>query len=266
GNINKQYSFTNKQIKGYGTNSLKHKKALKVGIFISSEDEFLCIDERKQLFYKNQNNAIAQITNDLKNEKILFIVRAHPHLSRLNNTQTKGLKSVCEFKNNIKYIPPESKVSTYELINLCDIILVFGSTVGIEAVHKNKPTILMGAAIYRGFGGTIEPKFHKELIKILKESAKLGHVPKKYAPTKKVMQKAATLYAFGLLEMGIEQKYQKLNSFFKPSWIEKDGVRTYIRPHIIYRITNGFYWLPWFAGRVVKRASYELKMLLAKKK
>ena len=264
GDYKKQYSFTQKQINGYGLTNIKKENNLKIGIFISSEDEFLCVDERKQLFYENQNDAIARITTDSKDENVQFIVRAHPHLIGLNNTQTKELKTVCSQHKNITYLPPESKVSTYELIDLCDIILVFGSTVGIEAVHKNKPTILMGAAIYRGFGGTIEPKSHKELIKILKESAKLKQIPKKIIPTKKTMQKAATIYAFGFIKMGVEQKYQKLNSFFKQSWIEKDGVRTYIRPHIIYRITDRIYWIPWFIDRVIKRIIYETKTILKK--
>ncbi|MCK4821819.1 hypothetical protein KA005_39000 [bacterium] len=248
-----QYIFTRNQKKGYGLLEIENVSNLKVGIFVSSEDELLAIAEYKSPFYEDQNSAIAQITDDLKDEDISFIVRVHPNLMGLNNTQTKGLREVCFLKSNIKYIPPESKVSTYELMDACDVVLVFGSTVGIEAVHKGKPTILMGQAPYRGFGGTIEPDSHEELIKILKESAELGHIPEQYVPSDEAMRRATTIYAFGLLEFGINQQYQKPKNFHKISWIEKDGVKTYIRPHIIYRITDFIYRIVGIPGRLFHR-------------
>lgn len=260
GDLTEQYLFTQKQKKGYGLYDVKNVPTLKVGIFVSSEDELLAIAEHKSPFYEDQNNAIAQIADDLKDEDISLIVRAHPHLIGLNNTQTKELPEVCSSRSNIKYIPPESKISTYELIDACDMVLVFGSTVGIEAVHKGKPTILMGQAIYKGFGGTIEPDSHEELIKILKESAELGHVPKQYVPSDEAMRRAATIYAFGLLEFGITQQYQKPTNFHKINWIEKDGVRTYIRPHVIYRITDLISRIIGIPGRVLNRFMTKLRI------
>lgn len=257
-----QLLFTKKQKKGCGINDMKKNPNLKIGIFISSEDELLAIAEFKSPFYKDQNNAIAQIADDLKDKGISLIVRGHPNLMGLNNAQTNGLSEVCSSRSNIKYIPPESKVSTYELIDACNVILVFGSTVGIEAVHKRKPTILMGQAVYKGFGGTIEPNSHEELIKILKESAKLGHVPEQYVPSDEAMQRAATIYAFGLQEFGIKQQYQKPTNFHKINWIEKDGVRTYIRPHIIYRITDFIYRIAGIPGRLFKRYLTSLRIHL----
>ena len=262
GTASDQFLFTQKQVKGYGMSNLKQESNLKVGTFVSSEDELLAIAEYKSPFYKDQNNAIGRIADDLKHENISLIVRAHPYLMGLNNAQTKGLREVCFSKSNIKYIPPESKVSTYELIDACDVVLVFGSTVGIEAVHKGKPTILMGQAIYKGFGGTIEPDSHKELIKILKESAELGHVPEQYVPSDEAMQRAATVYAFGLLEFGITQQYQKPKNFHKINWIERDGVRTYIRPHIIYRITDFIYRIAGIPGRLFYRYLRSLRIHL----
>lgn len=250
GTASDQFLFTHKQVRGYGISEFKRESNLKVGTFLSSEDELFVIAESKSPFYEDQNNAIARIADDLKDEDISLIVRTHPHLMGLNNTQTKGLREVCSLRSNIKYIPPESKVSTYELIGACDVVLVFGTTVGIEAVHKGKPTILMGQAIYKGFGGTIEPNSHEELIKILKESAKIGHVPQQYVPSGEAMRRAATIYAFGLLEFGNQQQYQKPKNFHKINWIEKDGIRTYIRPHIIYRITDFIYRIVGIPGRL----------------
>jgi len=255
-----QFLFTQKQIEGFGISDLKKESKLKVGIFVSSEDELFVIAESKSPFYKDQNMAITQITDDLKDEDILFIVRVHPNLMGLNNTQTKGLLEICSSRSNIKYIPPESKINTYELIDICDVVIVFGSTVGIEAVYKGKPTILMGQAEYRGFGGTIEPDSHEKLIKILKESAELGNVPEQYVPSDEVMQRAATIYVIGVQEFEFQQQYQRPKNWHKIHWIEKDGVRTYIRPHIVYRVIGLIYRIAGMPGRLLKRLYRKLRL------
>ena len=260
-----EYIFTQKQKRGYGLEDLKNITKIKVGIFISSEEELLAIPEHKSPYYTDQNSAIAKIADDLRNEKIIFIVRAHPHLIGVYNTQVKGLREVCSSRNNIKYFPPASKVSTYELIDLCDVILVFGSTVGIEAVYKRKPTILMGMAAYRGFGGTIEPESHEDLVKILKESADCGYFPKHLIPSDQAMHHAAIMYAFGLHEFGIMQEYQQSTSFHKIFWIEKDGIRTYIRPHWIYRVTDFLYRIVTIPRRQYYRFCTKFRMKYGQK-
>jgi len=262
GKSDEQFSFTNKQVKGYGIKQIRCDNRLKLGIFVSSEYEFAVVGEQRSPFYDDQNAAIAQISDDLENDNILLIVRAHPNLATLNNSQIKNLENICSFKDNIEYISPISKVSTYELLDICDVVLIFSSTVGIEAVHKGKPTILMGQAVYKGFGGTIEPDSHEELITILKESAELGHVPEQYVPSDEAMRRAATIYAFGLLEFGITQQYQEPKNFHKINWIEKDGVRTYIRPQIIYRITDFICRIVGIPGRLFHRYLGSLRIHL----
>jgi hypothetical protein len=229
-----QFLFTQKQERGRIDDEIKSEKLLKIGFFITSE--FEVVAESKSPFYENQNDAIARIADDLKNHSILLIVRAHPNLAGLNNSQIKDLEAICDLRPNVKYIPPESKVSTYELINYCDAVLTFGSTVGIEAVNKGKNSILMAPSIYKGFGGTIEPCSHNELVNLLIESAEYGNIPEKYIPSKQEMRRAATIYAFGLMECGTKLKYQNLNTFFKRSYIEKDGIQSYIRPNFLFRV------------------------------
>lgn len=233
-----QFLFTRRQNETYKSPKLVDESILKVCIFISSEDELFAIPERKSPFYNDQNDGIACIADDLSGEKILFIVRAHPNLMGLRNTQVVNLEEVCSTRSNIEYIPPESKIKTYELIDSCDVVLTFGSTVGIEAVYKNKPSILMGVGTYNGFKGTIEPGSHEELVSILKESARIGHIPDQYMPSVEDMQKAATKYAFGFMEFGIDLQYQNPRNFVEKACIEKNGVKSYIRPHFVFRIMD----------------------------
>lgn len=243
-------------------NDVRDFSGLKVGIFISSEDEFVAISEHINPFYVDQNHGIEEILNGLKDENILFIIRAHPNLKKLFNDQIIELNAIVRKRYNVKYIPPSSKISSYELIEICDIILTFGSTIGIEAAYMGKPSILMGVSSYRGLGGTIEPESHDELLTILKESAELGHLPNKYEIPRDIVKRACTVYAYGLLESGVPHKYQKLTSHSKISWIEKDGVRTYIRPNVLCRVINGIDWYVKLPLRVLKRTFIFIKIKL----
>jgi len=236
-----QRLFTLGQKKGQNINFLKKNSNLLIGIFISSEDELFAIPEYKSPFYLNQNEGIKRIIDDLKAENLKFVIRAHPNLKGLKNSQTMELEDFCRRSDKVVYLSPESEINTYNLIELVDIVLVFGSTVGIESVNKEKFTILMGNATYKGLGGTTEPNSHEELINLLKEFAqdKNGSI-KKYKPSPKTMKNAAMIYAFGLNELCIEKKYQKLKHFNEYSWIEKNNVRSYIKPNSLFTLFTNF--------------------------
>lgn len=132
-----------------------------IGIFISSEDEFETIDEWKNILYLNQNNALEKIINSSWNKDVHFYLRVHPNLANIDNEQTKYIKNIKWDK--ITIIPAESPISTYKLIEDLDIVLVFGSTVGIEACHRRKPVICAGRAIYEDLEGIYKPSTHEEL-------------------------------------------------------------------------------------------------------
>lgn len=234
--------FTLKQRRGYGLEEIKKYSGLKVAIFISSEDEFVAIAEHKNPYYDDQNSAIDKILRDLRDERILFIIRAHPNLKNEYNTQMINLNKVVKKYPNILYLSPKSEVSSYELIEACDLIITFGSTIGIETTYLGKPSILMGISLYRGLGGTIEPNSHDALVELLRKSVKLGHLPQEYEIPKDLMKRACMIYGYGLLEAGCPHEYQKLTSHSEISWIEKNGIRTFIKPHFVCTIINKFTW------------------------
>lgn len=253
----------NSRVKGTSIlNKVREFSGLKVGIFISSEDELVAVNEHVNPFYCSQNSAITEILDDLNSNNILFVIRAHPNLKKEFNSQIIELNNIIKRQVHCMYIPPGSNISSYELIEICDIILTFGSTIGIEAAFMDKPSILMGVSSYRGLGGTIEPKSHDELLTILKESAEIGHLSHKYEIPRDVVKRACTIYAYGFIEFGYPHEYQKLTSHSKISWIEKDGVRTYIHPDIVCRVINSIDWYIKMPFRVLNRTFTSIKIKL----
>lgn len=91
------------------------------------------------------------------NTNLELIVRVHPAEITSPN---KSRESMAVFLNslninsypNITVIPPESNISTYELIDNSKVVIVYNTKTGIEAAYRNKPVVIAGEAWIRGKG------------------------------------------------------------------------------------------------------------------
>jgi hypothetical protein len=229
------FSFTEKQKKELLPKKLIElsPSVMKVVIFNSSEDEFVAFDEWKNPFYFDQNDGINQIAENFKNESsIQFFLRIHPNLSRLNNSQTKNLETLKNKFNNLEVIDAESQVGTYALMKACDLVLTFGSTVGIEALYQGKPSILMSRASYEDLDGIIKPSSHSELIQILKDYLLL-----KEFPLTESNEISLIKYGFFQKMFGHEFKYAKPYEISKVSLI-RHNKESFLQPSIYAKALN----------------------------
>lgn len=120
-------------------------------IFNSSEDEFASVgDEYEKLaFFRSQIEGIKTILSLTKEEKnIHYYLRIHPNLSKIKYRYHTDLLSLGKTYDNVTVIPGTDKVSTYELMDKSDKIVVFGSTMGLEAAYWGKPVILLSGSFY----------------------------------------------------------------------------------------------------------------------
>lgn len=163
------YSFIKDQEKGSLPTNFESNKE-NISIFNSSEDEFAAIDEKiKMPIYDSQFEAIKKIVEHFKDNKdIHFYLRVHPNLKNLKNTQTREINELKEYNfSNLTIISSNDKVDTYKLISLSSKIITFGSTVGIEAVLLNKPSIMIGNALYEKLDCTYNPQNEKDLFDLI---------------------------------------------------------------------------------------------------
>ena len=163
------FSFIKKQEKGSLPIQFDENKR-NIGIFVSSEDEFVAIVEWKNSLYRDHNDGVKNIIDEYKDslkKDFNFYIRVHPNLSGLNNTQTNYLEKIATEYDFVTVIPPESQVDTYALVEAVDVVLTFGTTVGIEAANMGKPSILAGRAFYEDLDVVMRPSSHRELIELL---------------------------------------------------------------------------------------------------
>lgn len=191
---------------------------MNVAIFNSSEDEVKTIDEWQHDLYETQNDAINTICKRLEsNNKIHFYLRVHPNLFTVKNRQVSEIAEM-NFKN-LTIIPASSDISSYALMEACNKVITFGSTMGIEATFGNKVSILYGKSYYMNTEACYQPQSYDQLVTLIADETLLPK-PKE------------TTYPYGLFltQYGQRAKYFHFdglaNSKYKGQKIKKSYFTT----------------------------------------
>ncbi len=145
--------------------------------FSSSDDEYASVgDIFKWTGWKSQIDAVQSLISICQDQKdIQLFIRLHPHLSvRSVEDQQRWLYLNQQKSKNVNIISFDSKVDTYALVDNSDIVITCGSTVGMEAVFKGKPTITLGPAYYSDLGATYKAIDHEDLYTLIKHTELKG--------------------------------------------------------------------------------------------
>lgn len=136
-----------------------------ITFFNSSIDEYAAVPGWEEYVYlfEDETDAIYQICTHYKNDPTKqFVLRIHPNLKYLNNTQTRKLKRL-DALDNLIIVPATSPVSSYTLLDRSDKVITFGSTLGIEATYFGKASILLGLCFFRDLDAAYTPTDKAEL-------------------------------------------------------------------------------------------------------
>jgi len=94
------------------------------------------------------------VVENIKNHPdTLFIIRAHPDEVRPGKESRESVAQWFKSKNlsrisNLVFIPPDEFISSYDLIRRAKFVMVYNSTVGLEASIMGKPVLCAGKARY----------------------------------------------------------------------------------------------------------------------
>ena len=137
-------------------------------IFNSSEDEFAAVGDEfdKYKIFSSQLDGLNFLKNNLRdNPEINITLRIHPNLSDVQYSYAKELLKLQS--DNFYVIDGKSKISSYSLLDNADIVVVFGSTVGVESVFWNKPAVLLAGSNYYKLDCCYIPQNANEVIRLL---------------------------------------------------------------------------------------------------
>lgn len=205
-------------------------------IFNSSEDEFAAIgDSLKRTLFNKQLDGIRYIAELMKEEKDIDVyVRIHPNLSNVTNSSVSDIYKIKT--PNLHIIEPGSSISSYKLMDSCDVVVTFGSTAGVEATYWDKPSILLGDSFYNTMNAAYIPQTHEALNELLRHETK---------PKEKI---GAYIYGFYIATYGYEFRFYQPEALFEGKF---KGTR--IRPDKPFkRILSSRYLQP-FIGYISKK-------------
>ncbi len=102
-----------------------------------------------------------------------LIVRIHPaEVTGIVKSRDKAIDRIndifSQLPNNIIIYDSSSKVSTYDLIDESDAVIVYNTKASIEAAAMNKPVIVAGDAWIKSLSFSINPKSIDQYFKLLK--------------------------------------------------------------------------------------------------
>lgn len=99
-----------------------------------------------------------------------LIVRIHPHEVNRANRQPVFLeiqKKYPQLSDNIKIINYDSSLNTYALMDLCRVVMIFGTKTGMELAPFGTPIIVAGDGWIRNKGISYDPTTKQEYLELL---------------------------------------------------------------------------------------------------
>ena len=215
-------SFTSNQTQGLSSRLIREARSRSgsgkvVVYFSSSENELLAIKDfwnkecHKDFEWQNQREAIAYLARACAEFGHQLIIRIHPHMRKKTDIVREEWDSMSFLsdseRNVVMIIPSFSRASSYELIDEADFVVAEGSTIGVEAVYWNKPTILMGHSFYDEIGVTLSKVYtYQELLVSL--GGKQSFI---------VDPDSCLIYGYYMKMHGIRHSIYKPRSLFKGS-------------------------------------------------
>ena len=106
----------------------------------------------------------------------VVVVRWHPNSRHVRGHERKRLvKIIKEAPHNVFHFAPESDFSSYSLIDNCDKVIGFGSSISIESCLRGKPVLFVGRNMFQNLKCFEVAKSFDDIKNfILSESNKIG--------------------------------------------------------------------------------------------
>jgi hypothetical protein len=106
--------------------------------------------------------------------ELQLLIRVHPaEISGFPPSRQPILqelrKRIPQLASNIFIVPPESAMSTYALMSLCDAALIYGTKMGVELTSVGLPVIVAGEAWIRNKGLTHDASSPAEYFHLLEQ-------------------------------------------------------------------------------------------------
>jgi hypothetical protein len=207
------------------------KSFFNIVFFVSSQDELGGIEENVKDLPFGQVEAIKRIMEEFPD--IHCYVRIHPNLAGVDKRFVDNLSNLEQIKG-VTVIAPESPVNSYALVNAADLVLVYASTIGVEAAFQKKPVISIGKSTYGEFMCTATVRTDKDLMRLIHGAMNCDFSE---FPSEAKRYEGACAFAWTQLHFGEKPEYLERGSYFG-GYMVRNNVKSKIQSYYIFIIYN----------------------------
>lgn len=148
--------------------------AVLVSVFTSSSDELVSIDADTGSTPENQSEWIRRLVGIARlDESIKLHIRVHPNLISKNSDELREWHNLLDdLPTNVTLHLSESRVNSYKLVQVSDLVLTFGSTITAEASYLGKPVVELSENVWTLLGVCRSIRSETELLPYLRDPDK----------------------------------------------------------------------------------------------
>jgi hypothetical protein len=170
----------------------------------------------------------------------LFVIRAHPDELRVRKASRETVGGWVESNkvtelSNVIYVAPNETLSSYELIQKSKFVMIYNSTIGMEASIMGMPVLCAGKARFTQYPTVFFPQTIDEVRRKMEEflHAEKIEVPAEFKRNARrflYYQLYKTSLPFGeFLEPSVRTTQTKLKSFGLDELVEAESVKVILR-------------------------------------
>lgn len=137
--------YAKKQKRGSLSEAVMKTNKKVVAIYPTTDDEYKFIGKEWDGFVpQDQVSEIEKIALSLPEQEYLLVVKMHPNQEFTAENTIGRYIALSKKYSNIVVEEPRSTKDTYALMTRSDFVVVFASTMGVEATYARKPVVLIG--------------------------------------------------------------------------------------------------------------------------
>ena len=160
-----------------------------------------------------------------ENPDTLFVIRAHPDEARVGKASEESVEQWAQSRNvealpNVQFIPPQDFVNSYDLIRMAKFVMIYNSTIGLEAAILGATVLSAGKARYSASDVVFFPRNKGDYFDKLNEflSAESLTAPAKHKTNARrflywQLYRSSLSFAEFIEPDGVWQGYVKLKEF-----------------------------------------------------
>lgn len=137
--------YTEDQVKGQLPEYLKNADKEVVVVYPTTDDEYKFIGKEWDGYVPDdQVDEIADLAEHLPEDKYLIVVKMHPNQANSAGNVLGRYLDLAKRYKHVRVEHPLATSDTYAILAKSKYVVVFASTIGVEACYAGKPSILIG--------------------------------------------------------------------------------------------------------------------------